>query len=139
MAALTGNTPNIVYDQLKQASPIPLVSAIEAGRDTTLQRGLHRVGLLGTVFTMTNDFFSRPLERSGVEVSVPRADEIALIQQKIESELEHGIVKEETRDQFTAIIRRMKKEDGIEQVILGCTELPLLLSDETSPCPASTP
>lgn len=135
LVALTGNTPNIVFEQLKEGSPIPIVSAIEACRDVAVQRGLQRVGLLGTVFTMTNDFFKRPLERSGVNVTVPRADEIAFIQQKIESELEHGIIKDDTRDQFIAIIRRLKEEAGIQQVVLGCTELPLLLSDETSPVP----
>ncbi len=102
VAALTGNTPNIVYEQLKQGSPIPLVSAIEACCDAAVQRGLQRVGLLGTVFTMTNDFFRCPLERAGVGVTVPRTDEIAFIQQKIESELKHGIIKDNTREQFVA-------------------------------------
>lgn len=135
LAALTGNTPNIVLDRVRERTPIPIVSAIDASCTVAKQRGLRKIGLLGTIFTMTNRFFITPFEKQGVAVAVPKASQIAYIQEKIESELEHGIVVDETRDAFIAIIQEMKEREGIEQIILGCTELPLLLNDATSPIP----
>ncbi|SCK10096.1 aspartate racemase [Variovorax sp. HW608] len=134
-AALTGNTPNIVYDKLQARSRIPLISAISATVEAAQARGVTKVGLLGTVFTMTNSFFKRPFEDAGIEVVVPEAEQIAYIQTKIETELEHGIVKDETRSRFIEIIEQMKAKGGIQQIILGCTELPLLLDDGASPVP----
>lgn len=135
LAALTGNTPNIVLDRVRERSPIPIVGAIEASCKVAQQRGLSKVGLLGTVFTMTNRFFKTPFEQQGIAVATPNANQIAYIQEKIEAELEHGIIVDETRDAFIAIIQDMQEREGIEQIILGCTELPLLLSDATSPIP----
>lgn len=134
-AALTGNTPNIVFDKLKVKSPIPIISSIEATLKVAKQRGVKKVGLLGTIFTMTNTFFKTPFEQEGIQVVTPNAEQIAYIQSKIEAELEHGVVTEETREGFIKIISLMKKNDGIEQIILGCTELPLLLNDDNSPVP----
>lgn len=124
-----------MFEQLKVASPIPLVSAIEATVEVAKARGVRKVGLLGTVFTMTNTFFVAPFEREGIAVVIPNAVEIAYIQGKIEAELEHGIVTDETRAGFVKIIEDMKTRAGIDQIVLGCTELPLLLSDESSPVP----
>jgi aspartate racemase len=135
LAALTGNTPNIVLDRVRKSSPIPIVSAIEASCNAAKQSGVKRIGLLGTVFTMTNQFFKTPFEQQGITVSVPNASQIAYIQAKIESELEHGIIVDETRQAFIEIIQDMQKHGQIEQIILGCTELPLLLSSATSPIP----
>ena len=92
-------------------------------------------GLLGTVFTMTNTFFKTPFEDRGIQVSVPSDSQIARIQTKIETELEHGIVKEDTRQEFEAIIRDLKQREGIDHIVLACTELPLILSDDNSPVP----
>lgn len=93
------------------------------------------MGLLGTVFTMTNTFFKTPFEARDIRVVVPAAAQIAHIQARIESELEHGIVKDETREEFIAIIQDLKVSHGIDHVALACTELPLILSDSNSPVP----
>lgn len=135
LATLTGNTPHIVFDRLQAVAPIPLISAVEATRDAARDRGLRRLALLGTEFTMTNDFFARPFEQSGIGLAVPTREEIAYIQDKIAAELEHAVVTDETRERFVAIIERLRDEEGVEQVILGCTELPLLLDDDSSPIP----
>lgn len=66
---------------------------------------------------------------------IPTPEEMEYINQKISSELERGIIKAETLESFQKIIARMKEEDSIEAVILGCTELPLLLNDRVSPVP----
>lgn len=132
-AALTGNTPNIVFNKLVERSPIPLISAIDATVETAKIRGVKRIGLLGTAFTMTHTFFKIPFEQAGIEVVVPTVDQIQYIQDRIETELEHGIITDETRAGIVEIISAMKLQSGIEQVILGCTELPLLLNDSNSP------
>ncbi|MCM1184124.1 MAG: amino acid racemase [Roseburia sp.] len=133
--ALSANTPHIVFDRLKEKSAVPLVSIIETTRDEAVRLDMHKVGLLGTIFTMTGDFFKKPFYGSGVEIVVPNTEEMEYINNKISSELELGIVKEETLRNFQEIIERMKKASGIDAVILGCTELPLLLNDKVSPVP----
>lgn len=135
MVALTGNTPNIVMDRVLPLSPIPIVSAIDATCNAAQKREARKVGLLGTVFTMTNTFFKTPFEDRGIQVIVPSENQIARIQTKIESELEHGIVKEDTRQEFVAIIRDLKQREGIDHIALACTELPLILGDNNSPVP----
>lgn len=135
MAALTGNTPNIVMDRVLLRSPIPIVSAVEATCEAALQRGARRVGLLGTVFTMTHTFFKTPFEARGMQVVTPGDLQIERIQARIESELEHGIVKEDTRQEFVAIIQDLQRREGIDHVALACTELPLILNDSNSPVP----
>ncbi|MBP3603031.1 MAG: amino acid racemase [Lachnospiraceae bacterium] len=133
--ALSANTPHIVFDRLKMKSSVPLVSIIEATRDEAIRLNMKKIGLLGTIFTMTGEFFKKPFEDSNIEIVVPTEAEMEFVNHKIGAELELGIVKEDTLESFQAIIERMKKENGIEAIILGCTELPLLLNDEVSPVP----
>lgn len=138
--ALSANTPHIVFDKLQQKSSVPLISIVEATRDEALRLNMRKVGLMGTIFTMTGEFFKKPFSNSidnssNIEIVVPTVEEMEFINEKISLELELGIVKEETLKSFQKIIERMKKENGIEAMILGCTELPLLLNDEVSPVP----
>ena len=84
---------------------------------------------------MTGEFFKAPFVKNGIQIIVPTESEIELVNDKISTELELGIVKEETLLFFQKVISRMKDEDGIEAIVLGCTELPLLLNDEVSPVP----
>ena len=133
--ALSANTPHIVFHRLQERAAVPLVSIVEATRDEAIRLNKHRLGLLGTVFTMTGDFFRMPFENSGIEIVVPTREEMEFVNLKISSELENGIIKEKTLESFQKIIGRMQKENGIEAIILGCTELPLLLNDKVSPVP----
>ena len=134
-AVLSANTPHIVFDRLQELSPIPLISIIESACKEAEKRNLKKIGLLGTIFTMTEDFFKQPFLRKGINIVVPSDAEMEYVDQKISSELEHGIVKKETLECFKKIISRMQTEENIEAVILGCTELPLLLNDKVSPVP----
>lgn len=134
-AALSANTPHIVFDKLKEQSPIPLISIVEAACEEARRRELKKIGLLGTIFTMTGEFFKIPFVKNEIQVTIPSESEMELINDKISTELELGIVKEETLLSFQKVISRMKDEDGIEAIVLGCTELPLLLNDEVSPVP----
>ena len=107
-------------DRLKEKSPIPLISIVEATCEEAKRRGLKKIGLLGTIFTMTGEFFKAPFVAGGIDFIVPNEEEMALINEKISTELELGIVKEDTLTAFQHIIARMKEETGIEAIILGC-------------------
>lgn len=131
--ALSANTPHIVFDELKNRSNIPLVSIIDATCNEAKRRNISKVGLLGTIFTMNGDFFKNPFTKNHIEVITPSDEEMDFVNQKISQELEFGIVKEETLSAFLKIVQRMKVEDGIEAIVLGCTELPLLFKGVQTP------
>lgn len=134
-AALASNTPHIVFDKLKRRSPIPLVSILDTACEEVKARKLHKIGLLGTIFTMEGDFYKAPFLNNGIEIVVPDSEERISINDHITNEIEHGILLDSTKQLLLDIISRMVKEDYIEAVILGCTELPLLLTDGDGPVP----
>lgn len=107
-AVLSANTPHIVFDRLQALSPIPLISIIESACKEAQRRKLKRLGLLGTGFTMKEDFFKKPFLREGIDIVTPADAEMEYVHQKISSELEHGIVKKDTLEGFGKIISRMQ-------------------------------
>lgn len=131
--SLTAATTHIVYDQIIQKTNTSLISIPKVICDEAVANGFTNVGLLGTIFTMEQDYMKNDLIKAGINVVIPQKQERELIAKRIIEELELGIVKESTLTEFTKIIERMKMEDGIEAVILGCTELPLLLNNENCP------
>ena len=131
--SLTAGTMHIVYDELSERAGKPLVSIPKVVCEEIVSKGCKKVGLLGTIFTMEKDYMKKDLLNAGVQVFVPNEQERQLIGKRIFEELEQGIVKESTRKELTDIIERMKNEDGIEGVILGCTELPLILNSGNCP------
>ena len=128
-AALTGITPHIVFDELSARSPIPLVSIIDAACAYSLGRGYTKVALLGTYPTMSGSFFQEVFARKDIEVVTPLPDDMEYIGGKISSELENGKVVPSTRERVAAIADRMAEEDGVQAVVLGCTELPMLFGN----------
>jgi len=129
--ALASNTPHIVFDEILRRSPIPLVSIVEAACDTAKGLELKRVGLFGTRFTMQGRFYTDVFAKEGIELIVPESDEQTYIHDKYMSELVHGIILSETREQFLKIVDRLKDREGIQGLILGGTELPLILRNVT--------
>ena len=127
-ALVTANTPHIVFDELSAISPIPLLSIVEETRRVVKEKQLSKVGLLGTKVTMSSDFYQRSFSNSGIAVVVPMRDEQKYIDNKLTSEIIYGHIYEHTRRGLLNIIERMVKEDKIEGLILGCTELPLILT-----------
>jgi aspartate racemase len=125
--AIASNTPHKVFDQVQQATSLPLLSIVGATRDHALRLGVTGLCLLGTAFTMQSDFYQRTFQAAGMDVFVPNKEEIEYIQDRIFSEIEFGIIKPETRAGFLRIIERIEKQRQAQGVILGCTELPLLL------------
>jgi aspartate racemase len=128
-AAMTANTPHVVFDQLKEKSPIPLISIVEAACRECLRLGLKRAGLIGTGFTMNATFYQEVFNRSGIEVVTPNPEDKQLIHEKLFSEIELGIFKDETRNDMIGIIEKMVRNDRIDSMILGCTEFPLILTE----------
>src|SRR5204863_2963978 len=115
--------------------PIPLVSIVEATRDEAASRGLRRVAIFGTRYTMTADFFPEVFARAGIAIVAPNADEQTFMHEIYFSELVKGILRGETRARLLAIVDAMRDRDGIDGVILGGTELPLILRDGEAAVP----
>lgn len=131
--ALTAATMHIVYDEIVQKTKVPLVSIPKSVCEEIQKKAYKKVGLLGTIFTMEQDYMKKDLLEAGIEVVIPEKSERELVAKRIFEELELGIVKESTLKEFTCIIEKMKKEHGIQALILGCTELPLLLNKDNCP------
>ena len=128
-AAIASNTAHIVFDEIKTKSPIPLLSIVEATCNKAQEMGLKNVGLMGTKFTMEAEFFKTPFISKGISVVVPSEKEQQLIHHKLFSEIELGIFKDSTREELLSIAKRMMDDEGIDSLILGCTELPLILTE----------
>jgi aspartate racemase len=129
-AAMTANTPHIVFDELAAQSPVPLVSIVEVCAREAQRRGLRRLALLGTRFTMEAPFYPEVCARHGIEVVLPDAAERSWIHERYVGELLRGDFRDGTRERLVSIVGRLRDEAGIDGVILGGTELPLLLRSE---------
>jgi aspartate racemase len=126
-AAMTANTPHLVFDDAVARSPIPLVSIVEVCAREAHRRGLPRLGLLGTRFTMDAPFYPAVCARHGLAVVTPRETDRAWIHARSVGELLKGEFREATRRAFTSLVSRLRADHAIDGVILGGTELPLLL------------
>jgi aspartate racemase len=131
LGLLASNTPHIVFDDLQRVSPIPLLSIVETACQAATEQQLKRVGLFGTRFTMQGGFYQQVFEREGIGLIVPEAAEQEYIHTCYMTELVKGVFREEARERFVAIARRLREQQTIEGLILGGTELPLLLRDAT--------
>ena len=130
IAALATNTPHIVFDQLRQRAKMPLVSIVEATCDTARALGCSRAGLLGTRFTMQARFYPDVFEKAGIQLITPTPEEQSYIHDKYMNELLKNSFLPETRTKVLDIIQTLIARDSVDAVILGGTELPLLLRTE---------
>jgi aspartate racemase len=126
---LASNTPHIVFDALQARVPIPLISIVEATSAAVQARGVKRVGLFGTAFTMQGGFYQEVLAHAGIGVVVPDPDDQAYIHEKYMTELVNAVFLPETRRRLLAIAEGLHRRHAIEGLILGGTELPLILND----------
>lgn len=129
LGLLASNTPHIVFEDIRRRSPIPLISIVEATCQATQALGLNRVGLFGTRFTMQARFYPEVFSRQGITLVVPDLDDQDYIHDKYTSELVNGVFRAETRERLLAIADRLRERERIQGVILGGTELPLILRD----------
>ncbi|AKG46587.1 aspartate racemase [Streptomyces xiamenensis] len=128
------NTMHKVADQVAAAVSVPLLHLADATAVAVRAAGVRTVGLLGTAFTMEQDFYRGRLEAGGLKVCVPSADERAVVHRIIYEELCLGVVRDASREEFQRVIGRLV-ERGAEGVILGCTEIELLIGERHSPVP----
>ena len=126
---ISANTPHIVFDELAPKSPIPLISIVEATCAAAKARGLKKLALFGTRFTMQGTFYPKVFSHEGIELVMPDAKEQDYLHDKYLNELVPGKFLSETRAGLLAIVDRMKAKIDIDGVILAGTELPLILRD----------
>jgi len=135
-ALMASNTPHRVFNEVAARSPIPLLSIVEETGRVASKFGFTRVGLFDTKFTMQADFYSNVLStKYGISVVTPGKADQDYIHHKIMTELVNGYIVERTRQELLGIIRMMADKEGIEALILGCTELPLILFEEVVDIP----
>jgi aspartate racemase len=131
---LCTNTMHKVAEQVQDAVSIPLLHLADATARAVQAAGLRTVGLLGTAFTMEEAFYRDRLASHGLTVLVPEAPDRALVHRVIYDELCVGVVRPESRAAYQGVIRRLA-EAGAEGIILGCTEIELLIGPNDSPLP----
>jgi len=129
-AAIASNTPHIVFEEIKSKSPIPLLSIVEETCNKAKEMRLRKIGLMGTKLTMAAEFYKKPFISKGIVVAVPSEEEQQLIHHKLFSEIELGIIKDSTREELLSVAKRIVDEDHIDSLVLGCTELPLILTED---------
>jgi aspartate racemase len=127
-AVMTANTPHIVFDELAARSPVPMLSIVEVCAEEARRRGVNRLALLGTRFTMEGPFYSAVCARYGVTVVPPGEADRAWVHERYVGELLRGEFRDDTRRDITSLVGRLRDEHHVDGVILGGTELPLLLS-----------
>lgn len=133
LIGLATNTMHIVADAIIEAVTIPFVHIADPTAEALLADGFAKVGLLGTRFTMEMDFYKARLVEAGLEVMIPEVGRTNL-NGIIYEELCRGIVKESSRQTYLDAIGQLKAR-GAEAVILGCTEIDMLIDDDNSPLP----
>jgi len=127
-AIIASNTPHVVFDDVQQRSSLPLISIVEVTRAEAVARGLRRLALFGSRMTMQASFYPDAFAKSGIEIVIPTVADQDYVHEKYFTELVHGIILPETRHGLLDIVHRM----DIDGLILGGTELPLILKDGMS-------
>lgn len=128
------NTMHKLFDNVKSATDLPLIHIADATIDAIKKQNLTKIALLGTQFTMTQDFYKQRLIDAGLQVLIPIDDERAEVHRIIKQELCVGVFKDSSREYYIDVINELT-EQGAEGVILGCTEIGLLIKQADSPIP----
>lgn len=133
-AVIATNTMHLLFDRLQAGSPIPLLSIVDATAAGVRRAGLSKVGLLGTRFTMEKPFYAEGLARHGIATIVPPDGERLEVHRIIMEELAMGVLRQPSRDRYLEIIGGLTAR-GAEGIVLGCTEIPLLVTAAHTPVP----
>ncbi len=128
------NTMHQVADEVQAAVSIPLLHIADATGKTLQSNNVKKIGLLGTAFTMELDFYRSRIEAAGIEVVVPEMHDRQSVHDIIYQELCLGIVDDDSRDVYLSVIERIR-EQGIEGLILGCTEIGMLIGPQHTDLP----
>ena len=128
------NTMHIVFDEVQKKVKTPMLNLLDVVGDAVQQKGIKKVALLGTRFTMESDFYSKALALKGIEVLVPDPEARAFVNRVIYEELVAGKILPQSKAGYIDIIKQLE-ENGAEGVILGCTEIPLLVNKDDTRLP----
>jgi aspartate racemase len=128
-AVIATNTMHILFEKLQARSSIPLMSIVDATAEAINGEGLKVVGLLGTRFTMEKPFYIEGLKKHGIDTIVPNKEERDYINKVVFGELSRGILLTESRNGYLEIINSLV-ERGAQGIVLGCTEIPILVTQE---------
>jgi aspartate racemase len=128
------NTIHKVFYEVEEKINVPMISIIEATAESIQSMGLKKIGLLGTKYTMQSDFYQNVLLNYDIETIVPSQEDQEIVNQIIFDELTYHILTPKSKKRYLEVINRLH-EEGAEGVILGCTEIPLLIKQEDSPIP----
>ena len=128
------NTMHICADEMREVLDIPLLHIVDTVAKKIEKQEITKVGLLGTKFTMEQPFYKELLKKRGIEVVIPNEEDRQIVHDVIYNELCKGEVKDSSREKYVAIIENLK-EDGAGGIILGCTEIPLLLEQKDTNVP----
>ena len=131
---LCTNTMHKLADQIAASVRIPFLHIADLTAQQIQRNGLHSVGLLGTKYTMEDDFYTSRLEKFGIDVILPNQDDRNLIHRVIYEELCLGKIERESKEQYKRVIRHLVAE-GAKGIILGCTEITLLVKQEDAAVP----
>jgi aspartate racemase len=127
---LCANTAHIVADRIEEEVQLPLINVVTATAQAIQQKKLKKVGLLGTTYTMELDFYKDKLRANGIEPIIPASQSTRdYIEEALRYELGKGILNPATKSRYLGIIQELINE-GAEGIILGCTEIPLLIKQE---------
>jgi aspartate racemase len=130
-AFLASNASHLAFDRIDPAPAIPLIHIVDAAREHAARAGRRRLGLIGTRFVMESDLYPSRFGPAGLEVIVPTPEERELVHRIYFGELVEGIIRGESREALTAVVAAMRDRDEIDAVVLGGTELALILTDPT--------
>ncbi|MCL1918473.1 MAG: amino acid racemase [Peptococcaceae bacterium] len=128
-AAIASNTPHIVFDKLQQHSPLPLISIVDATCRYARSNKCQKIVVIGTGFTMSSGLYSEALQKHNIAAIVPSAEEQSIIHNIIFPKLEEGIVVPEDKQRMLGIVNRLISEHHADALVLGCTELPLMIKE----------
>ncbi|HOI42304.1 MAG TPA: amino acid racemase [Elusimicrobiales bacterium] len=134
-AAMAANTAHIVFDEVSRRSPLPLISIVEETCRFSLEKGYKRVVVLGTGFTMSSGLYADAFARRGMEAFVPAEEEQKVVHGVIFPHLQEGIVVPEEKRAVLGIAERLLTAKKADALVLGCTELPLLIKEGDLPVP----
>ena len=128
-ALIATNTMHVIFQDVANSSPIPLLSIIDSVADEIKRFNIHTVGLLGTKVTMENGFYQKGLSTYGINVVIPDQDDRYEINKVIFKELVNGKILKKSKTLFLTIVHKLI-ERGVEGIVLGCTEIPLLINQK---------
>lgn len=127
---IASNTPHRVFNEIAAQTSLPLISIVETTCEYAHKAKLKKLCLMGTRFTMSSDFYQNVFDKKNIELVVPNKEEQDYIHVKLFSEIEFGIIKNDTLRGLLNIYNRILVDERVEGLILGCTELPLILKPE---------